>query len=126
MSFDKGPALIGALQADSEQLAIGKKPVPEQLYRTVGHIGLLLCDVARHATTNEQARAIAAKEAHDAAKGAVDTHVIVCKGTSGSPTSFRGAAMIALSHSPWAIVVLTTILVVCYHPAPWMLKVVGQ
>ena len=115
MSLDKGPALIGDLQRDAMHLANNEKVSEEQVRRTMGRIGLLLCDVAQNAITNEEARSIAEEEAHRVAATRIEQHVIVCKGTTGSPTTFKGAAMIALSKSPWAVASVIIVTMICYH-----------
>lgn len=125
MSLDKGPALISDLQRDASQLADNDKVSDEQFRRTVGRIGLLLCDVARNAVSNEEARGIAVDESKRAAESAVGTHVIVCRRDSAMPSSWRGAAMLALSKSPVPFSIALVVLVLAYHPPALLQRLIG-
>jgi hypothetical protein len=125
MSLDRGPALIGDLERDARHLADGEKTSEEQFRRTMGRVGLLLCDVARNSITNEEAREIAVIEAERVAGEKVSNHIVVCRGSSGSPTSWRGAAMLALSRSPWAVTILIVILLLLYHPPGLFSKLIA-
>ncbi len=110
-SLDRGPALISDLENDAKYLAHNEQVSEEQARRVMGRIGLLLCDVARNAVSNEEAREIAVFEAEKVAKAQIDGHVIICKAGQISPTSFRGAALIALSRCPWAIAMIIVVLI---------------
>ena len=110
-SLDKGPALISDLEKDARHLADNEQVSEEQARRVMGRIGLLLCDVARNAVSNEEAREIAVTEAERVAVKQIEGHVVICRGTSNSPTSWRGAAMIAMSKSPWALALVVVALI---------------
>ena len=110
-SLDKGPALISDLEKDARHLADNERVSEEQARRVMGRIGLLLCDVARNAVSNEEAREIAVTEAERVAVKQIEGHVVICRGTSNSPTSWRGAAMIAMSKSPWALALVVVALI---------------
>ena len=115
MSIDKGPALIADLERDAKHLADNERVSEEQARRVMGRIGLLLCDVARNAVSNEGAREIAVTEAEVVAAEQVKNHIIICRGTPGTPTTLKVAILIALSKSPWAIAAIMIALI--YKPA---------
>ena len=125
-SMTQGPALIGDLERDARQLADNAKVSDEQMRRTIGRIGLLLVDVARTAADVDQAQEIADAAAHKHASAAVESHVIVCRAQSGTPTSWRGAAMLALSKSPVAAAVLIPTMALIYRPPAWLVSLFKQ
>lgn len=119
-SLTQGPALIGDLEQDARQLASNSKVSDEQMRRTIGRIGLLLVDVARNAAGVDQAKEIAAEVARKYAEDAVQAHVVVCRAQSCTPTSWRGAAMMALSRSPVAAAILIPTMALIYYPPRWI------
>lgn len=119
-SMTQGPALIGDLERDARQLADNGKVSDEQMRRTIGRIGLLLVDVARTAADVDQAQEIAVNAARKHAADAVEAHVVICRAQSGTPTSWRGAAMLALSKSPVAVAILIPTLAIIYRPPMWV------
>lgn len=119
-SMTQGPALIGDLERDARQLADNAKVSDEQMRRTIGRIGLLLVDVARNAAGVDQAKEIAAEVARQHATEAVEAHVVFCRSQSGTPASWRGAAMLALSKSPIAAAILIPTMALIYRPPTWL------
>ena len=111
MSLDRGPALISDLERDAQHLADNEKVSEEQARRVMGRIGLLLCDVARNAVSKDEASEIAVAEADGVAAKHIEGHVIICRGGTASPTTLRGAALIALSKSPWAVAAIVVALI---------------
>ena len=121
-SMTQGPALIGDLERDARQLADNGHVSDEQMRRTIGRIGLLLVDVARTAADVDQAQDIADKTARKHAVEAVQEHIVICRAQSGSPASWRGAAMVALSKSPIAAAILIPTMAIIYRPPTWIIN----
>lgn len=131
-SRENGPALIDNLRRSATELASNEVVSDEQFHRVMGQVGLLICDVAENAVSNEDARALAVEEAERAVAGekvreivraeaarvagaAVNVHFEDCRTRQASPTTVRGALLIALSKSPSLLAVI--IVVVSLRPS---------
>lgn len=116
MSLDKGPALIGALRSDAQQLADNERVSDEQFHRTVGRMGLLMVDIAENAPSRDEAKAIATVEALRVSEATVGQHIVICRQTTGTPSTIRGAVLTAISRAPWPTAMLILAWLVLYHP----------
>lgn len=104
MGYDLVSALSKDLREDAERLATGGSVPQEIERRTVGRIGLLVCEISRGLWTREDLVRVAA----EAANKAVSEHAVACAASWGAGGRMSVVLFVDryFRHIWWGLVIL--------------------